>query len=124
MSSSGRKDARRIAAYRQLEEAGKLLAEAGKKMTKAARALQLIEQAQKKVVAAQKTAEPTTLKAEETGTGRAKTLRDGLPADIRRAINRESERLKKLAARVKAVPVTKQQQLLAKANTQREGGNG
>jgi len=121
MSTEVRKDSKRIRAFQQLEEAAKLLAEAGRKMTKAARALQLIEEAGEKVQRAARIAEPTTFTADETGTGRPKTLRDGLPADIRRAISREAERLQKLAARVKAVPITREQRVLAKTGHARDG---
>lgn len=119
MPTSGRKDSRRIRAFQELEEAWKLLEQAAKKGVKAARSLQFIEEAEKKVQQAARIAEPTTLRAKESDTGRPKTLRDGMPADIRRAIQRDAERLKKTAARVKAVPVTADQRVLARANTGR-----
>ena len=120
MATSGRKDARRIGAFQQLEEAWKLLEQAAKKGQKAARALQLIEEAEKKVQSTSVVSVPTTFKAEETGTGKPKTLRDGLPADIRRAIEREAAHLKKLAARVKAVPITEDERILTQVNRRRE----
>jgi len=120
MASSGRKDSRRIRAFQELEEAWKLLEQAAKKGLKAARALQLIEEAQGRVERGASAAEPTTFKADESGTGRPKTLRDGLPADVRRAVQREAGHLKKLAARVKAVPVTPDQRLLARVKKRKE----
>lgn len=124
MPTSGRKDSRRIRAFQELEEAWKLLEQAARKGVKAARSLQLIEEAEKKVQSASVPAAPTTFGAKESDTGKPKTLKDGLPADIRRAIQRESDHLKKLAARVKAVPVTEDQRVLVNANKKRGRGYG
>ena len=113
MAISGRKDSKRIRALQDLEEAWALLGQAAKKGVRATQALLRIEEAREKVEKAALAATPTTLKAEESDTGKPKTLRDGLPADIRRAIQREAEHLQRLAARVKAIPVTKDQRVLA-----------
>jgi len=120
MSSEVRRESRRVRAFQELEEAWKLLEQAAKKGLKAARALQLLEEAQGRAERAASAAQPTTFKAEESGTGRPRTLRDGLPADVRRAIHREAEHLKMLAARVKAVPVTADQRLLARVKKRKE----
>lgn len=122
MGTEVRRDSKRIRALRDLEEAWGLMAEAAKKGVKATRALQLVEDTGKKVEHASQVAQPTTLKAHETGTGQPKTLRDGLPANIRAAILRESEHLKKLSIRVRAVPITREQRVLA--NRPRRAASG
>ena len=111
MSSSGRMDSKRIDAYRKLREAAELFARAAEKHLEAVEALGLLEQGRKRITQASRSAQPTVLDG--------KKKRDGLPSGIRGMISRLAEKADQVAQRVKDVPVTKDQRLVARTERHR-----
>ena len=115
MAVSGRKDSKRIQAFRYLKEALALFQAAAQKGISAIEALEKLETAGARVKKASGVAEPTSIDIQ----GRMVQKRDGLPADIRRKIDSFAKRLESLTAEVKAIPVTKAQVEVARDEKRR-----
>ena len=107
MSISARKSFKRTDAYWELEKAGKALQQAADRLATAGEALKALGKALEHMKGAGQAAEATKLDWEEKGQPRSLVKRDALPAGIRRKIAG-------LAAKVEALPVTKDQAAVAK----------
>lgn len=103
-----------------LREAGQLLKEAGGKLVKAAEAQEKLAIANNKLKQAAERSKPTTLEPIAEYKYPGKTQRDGLPASLRRAIEREAGHVEKLLERVKAVPLTKGEKALQEVKRRKD----
>jgi hypothetical protein len=116
MSVSASKGNKRTMVYWELKKASQAIERALDSLATIQDGLAALNKALKHVLAAGQAAEATTLAWEdEKGKKKVKVKRDALPAAIRRSIACEQAHLEKLLARVKAIPVTKDQVLAAKA---------
>lgn len=103
-----------------LREAGQLLKEAGGKLVKAAETQEKLASANNKLKQAAQRSKPTVLEPIPDMKYPGKTIRDGLPAPLRRAIEREAGHVEKLLERVKAVPLTKGEKTLQEVKRRKD----
>jgi len=110
MSSSSKYNKRTLA-YHELGEAAK---ELGKKIISTGEALVVLGKALEHIKQTERIAKPHTLRwKDEKGKKHVKVQRDGLPQPIRQEIQALLARTEKLRDKVKAIPVTKDERILA-----------
>jgi len=115
MSTSARKGNKRTDTFLELKKAAEDLHKAADKLASIAEALKLLEKASGHIDNASKAAQATKLDWEEKSQARSLVKRDALPAGIRRKIAGLATRVETLMAEVRAIPVTKDQAVMAKA---------
>ena len=115
MSTSARKSNKRTDTYWELKKAGKALQQAGDKLATAGEALKSLGKALEHMKGAGQAAEATKLDWEEKGQPRSLVKRDALPAGLRRKISGLAAKVEAVMAEVKAIPVTNDQVVMAKA---------
>jgi hypothetical protein len=109
MSSSSKYNKRTLA-YHELGQAAK---ELGKKIISTGEALVVLGKALEHVKQAEGIAKPHTLRWKDEKGSHVKVQRDGLPQHIRVQIQALLARTEKLRDQVKAIPVTKEERVLA-----------
>lgn len=117
---SAKKQAKKNEVAGLLKEAGQLLKKAGDKLIKASEAQYKLEQAAEKMFRARQASQPSKYEPIPAMKYPGKIQRDGLPAEIRRAIMREAGHLDRLMERVKAVPLNEGEKALQKVKKMKE----
>jgi len=115
MSTSARKGNKRTDTFLELKKARESLGVALDSLATARDALAAVQRALGHIKQAARSAGPTTFAWEEKGYPLLKVKRDALPAGIRRKISGLATRVEAVMAEVKAIPVTKDQVVMAKA---------
>ena len=115
MSTSARKGNKRTDTFLELKKARESLGVALDGLATARDALAAVQRALGHIKQAARSAEATTLSWEEKGVAKSMVKRDALPVGIRRKIAGLATRVEAVMAEVKAIPVTKDQVVMAKA---------
>ena len=119
MSSSSKYNKRTMVQH----ELGEAARELGQKIVSVGEALVALGKALEHISQAEKLAKPHTLRWKDEKGKHVKVQRDGLPQHIREQIRTLAARTEKLRDDVKAIPVTKEERILAadrKAKTRAE----
>lgn len=114
MSTSARKGNKRTDTYWNLKKASQALQRAMDSLATTQDGLAALNKAIRHVLDAGVAAEATKLDWEEKGQPRSLVKRDALPAGIRQKISGLAAKVEAVMSEVKAIPVTKDQVVMAK----------